>query len=218
MKNTLIYLLKMLEGLVFKKRDDQSFIDSIPDEYVFKKCQEQNFNEISTLLSYKDQKVKSLIWEIKYHRNKKALEIASKIIFEAIKDDLYEKEIFEKREYVLVNIPITKNKLSLKGFCHTEVLCKEILELCAKDDFLNKKISYDPNILIKIKDTKPQSHTKSKEERFLNLKDCFEIKNITNKNIILIDDVVTTGTTIKEAVLTLKKNGMDKISCYTLAH
>ncbi len=218
MKNIIIYFFELLEKLLFKQRKDEIVVEKIDNTTTLQKSEKQDFLGISTLISYKDPKVKSLIWEIKYHRNTKALRIASEILFDAIKDDLYDKAIFENQEYVLVNIPITKEKLIKKGFCHTELLCREVLKLCQKDNFLNQKISYNPNILKKIKETKPQSHTENKEERLSNLRGCFKVENKTDKNIILIDDVTTTGSTIKEAILTLNKSGLRKIICYTLAH
>ena len=51
-------------------------------------------------------------------------------------------------------------------------------------------------------------------------KDCFEakIEMVKARNIILIDDVITTGTTMNEAVKALKKAGSKNILCFSLAH
>ena len=43
-------------------------------------------------------------------------------------------------------------------------------------------------------------------------------ENIKNRNIILIDDVLTTGATLTEAKKTLKKSGVKKIIAFTVAH
>jgi competence protein ComFC len=58
-------------------------------------------------------------------------------------------------------------------------------------------------------------------QRKLNVKNVFEIINhkseIINKNILLVDDVVTTGSTLMEAAKILKKNGAKKVFGLTLA-
>jgi predicted amidophosphoribosyltransferase len=62
--------------------------------------------------------------------------------------------------------------------------------------FKISKIKYEKNVIKKIKNTKQQSKL-SKEERFVNLKDVFkinehQIKKIKDKNIIIVDDVIST--------------------------
>ena len=62
--------------------------------------------------------------------------------------------------------------------------------------------------------------TLTKEERIINLKGAFKISSINeikNKNIILIDDVMTTGATISECKYILKKSGVKQIIVLTIA-
>ena len=62
--------------------------------------------------------------------------------------------------------------------------------------------------------------TLSKEERIKNLKGVFKVNDsdyINNKNIILIDDVMTTGATISECKYILKKSGAKQIIVLTIA-
>jgi ComF family protein len=64
-----------------------------------------------------------------------------------------------------------------------------------------------------------KSQTKvSPEQRLQNIKDVFFVKDtLKGKNIILIDDVVTTGSTIWECSKALKEKGAEKITVITLA-
>jgi ComF family protein len=64
-----------------------------------------------------------------------------------------------------------------------------------------------------------KSQTKiSRKERLQNIKNVFFVKeNLAGKNIILVDDVVTTGTTIYECSKVLKEKGANKITVITLA-
>ena len=62
--------------------------------------------------------------------------------------------------------------------------------------------------------TKPQTEMKNYERRVKNVQNCFTIKDknlIADKNIILIDDVYTSGATMKEAARILKTAGAKKI-------
>ncbi|WP_291648871.1 phosphoribosyltransferase family protein [Clostridium sp.] len=72
---------------------------------------------------------------------------------------------------------------------------------------------------MKVKNIKEQK-TLSKEDRFKNIEGAFGIKNnknIKNKNIILIDDVITTGATLFECENLLKKSGVNSIKMLTVA-
>jgi ComF family protein len=74
--------------------------------------------------------------------------------------------------------------------------------------------------LIKTKDTPPQVGLSSNKRR-TNMKSAFEVKNQNNikgGNILLIDDVVTTGATIRECSATLKEANVKSIHVIALAH
>ena len=74
--------------------------------------------------------------------------------------------------------------------------------------------------LKRIKNNKPQASLKDNEARIKNMAGCFRIKNselVKNKNILLVDDVFTSGATINEAVRILKESGAKKIIVLVIA-
>ena len=97
-----------------------------------------------------------------------------------------------------------------RGFNQCEYLAREIA-------FRNNyKVI---NTLKKVRETKDQK-TLSKKERKENLIGAFEIINkedILGKKIILIDDVITTGATLREAKKMLKLSGVLQINTLTIA-
>lgn len=103
-------------------------------------------------------------------------------------------KLIVKGEWLLVPIPLSSKELRKRGYNQSEILAKA----------LTKKLG------IKTLD-------------ILNKKDEFEIrsniqKNLLEKvNIFLVDDVVTTGKTLKEAALILKKLGVNQVFGLTLA-
>ena len=72
----------------------------------------------------------------------------------------------------------------------------------------------------RIRDTPTQTKL-SRRERQENVKDCFKVTNpkpIKNLNILLIDDVFTSGSTTNEISKQLKKSGVNKVYVLTVAH
>jgi ComF family protein len=116
---------------------------------------------------------------------------------------------------ILIPIPMHPKNLKERGYNQSELIVKDIEKIKT-----NKNFSFCYNALQKIKETPHQSKLKNKNERLKNLKDCFfaDEKLVKNKNIILIDDVITTGTTMSEATKALKKVGAKKVIGFSIAH
>lgn len=87
-------------------------------------------------------------------------------------------------------------------------ILEEIAEKCCVDNLSsNFKCVYDY----------PTQKSLSAEERQKNISDVFSYSgDLTGKNIVLIDDIITTGATIRECISVLKKNGAKKISIIVL--
>lgn len=118
---------------------------------------------------------------------------------------------FLKNFDVIIPVPMHKNKRELRGYNQTELLAK----------WLSKKINviYDFNVLYKKAENKTQSLL-SKQERLENVCKVFEVKNnnkISNKNIILLDDIFTTGATVEICSKILKLFGASTICVLTIA-
>ena len=115
---------------------------------------------------------------------------------------------FKKKYDIIIPVPMYKTKKDTRGYNQAEVLAKELGGVPMKND-----------VLIKIIDTKKQS-TLNKEERSQNLIGAYKIQNseiIQNKNIILIDDIFTTGSTVNECSKILKQAGAYEICVLTIA-
>ena len=111
---------------------------------------------------------------------------------------------------ILIPIPLSKEKYLKRGFNQCELIC----------DFLSKRVSVPVNnvILFKVKDTKDQ-HLLSKSERSRNLNSAFEARTreeLLNKKILIVDDLLTSGYTLQEAIVTLKKAGYVNIDALVI--
>jgi ComF family protein len=112
----------------------------------------------------------------------------------------------------LVPIPLHKSRQREREFNQAEILSQEIAQ-----EF-NKKILAD--VLIRVKPTKTQTKLTS-QERCQNVKESFLVTKpdlIKDMNLLLIDDVLTTGATSSEAAKCLKEAGAKKVLLLTLAN
>lgn len=112
--------------------------------------------------------------------------------------------------YVQV-VPLTQNKYKQRGFNQAMLIAK----------YFNKILNLPfINGLKRSHEALAQAQIKSKKSRLKNIRNVFtKIKgvDIRNKTVILIDDVVTTGATLKEAGRVLKRSGANKVYALTLA-
>lgn len=111
---------------------------------------------------------------------------------------------------LLVPIPLHKTRLRSRGFNQAEVLGR----LCAQR--LHIPVAID--ILRRVKVTESQVAMKSKVERLGNMKNVFQVVGIIkNKNIVLLDDIFTTGATMRSAANVLKRAGAKRVWAVTMA-
>jgi competence protein ComFC len=188
----------------------------------FPKYQNNPENWTFSVFQYQHPSVKKAIWFLKYKNRKKLASKFAELLYENIvketsrlsNDLLKTGENFSKP--LLVPIPISKKRRRERGYNQTELLCKEILKLDRE-----KVLEIEKNVLIKPEETEHQALILNKEERLKNISGTFSLKNrqkIINRNIILIDDVTTTGGTLEEAKKLLKKFEAKKIIAFTIAH
>lgn len=124
------------------------------------------------------------------------------------------KEVGEKnlpKKAVLISIPMHKKRKNWRGFNQAEELGKMVAESFGWD--------FSANLLLKTKKTIPQTELKG-SARQKNLKGAFSLNprySLPTGHIILFDDVWTTGSTLKEAVGVLKKEGVGRIYAMTIA-
>lgn len=178
---------------------------------------EKTKEDIYSFFCYRNKIIKNALWKLKYHHKKEIAEILAGLLYDRLLEELSELKIFQNfTNPIIIPIPLTSKKTRVRGYNQVTLIAEYLIQKDANQNFSLLK-----NILIKIKETPPQASLKNKKERLANLKNCFAVKNagkIKNKNILLFDDVCTTGATIEEARRVLKKAGAKKILSFTLAN
>lgn len=121
---------------------------------------------------------------------------------------------FLKKYDIIISVPMHKKKKNQRGYNQSELIAKETAKKV-------ENIEYRNDILIKIKNTARQSSL-NKEQRKENIKNAYLIKSsnkeyILNKNILIFDDIYTTGSTANECAKMLKEAGAKNIGILTIA-
>jgi ComF family protein len=133
-------------------------------------------------------------------------------IGEAWNQDLEAQNLVKhSRNLRVVPIPMHAGKLKTRGFNQAELLAQNFCNLT--------RLAIASRILNRVKNTRPQIETKSKQERKDNLSSAFTIGKIPHKNIsvLLFDDIYTSGATVKEAIATLKSANIQVVGVVVLA-
>ncbi len=161
----------------------------------------------AALFFTKDSIVQKLIFELKYKHNKKAGLFLGRIMGNDLKNSSKYACIS-----LLIPIPISTKKLRKRGFNQAQILCEGIAQIW------DKKIA--TNILLKKRNSDSQTH-KDRLERAGKNSFQFYLNNIQlleNENILLIDDVITTGATLEAACNCLEQGRPNSINIATAAY
>ncbi len=149
-----------------------------------------------------DGVLKKAINRLKYHKVKR--------LSGPLSDILLTNKI--PRTDIVLPVPLHSRRMRERGFNQSALLSRHLA------DRLGMRLEI--NCLAKIKDTAPQVGLSSKD-RILNIKGAYAVHKteaLMGSDILLVDDVFTTGATLRECSKVLKKAGARKIYALTLAH
>ena len=187
---------------------------------------------IFPVYDYRHPPIKKALWFLKYKGRKRLAKIFSEVIYEKIIEELSDLSVMENfNDVILIPIPLHKKRSRERGYNQAELICKEIIAInhlrstdakaLADRHGVDVNIELENNVLVKIKETEHQARIRDRRVRLKNLVDSFSVQNenlIKKRNIILIDDITTTGATSNEAKKVLKASGARKIIAFTVAH
>jgi ComF family protein len=151
--------------------------------------------------------VQRLIHQIKYKNQKEAAkELASWYGYQ-LKNECD----FVKNIDLLIGVPLHKSRFNQRGYNQADLIAEGLSETLA--------IPMRTDVLIRTRFNSSQTR-KNRLERWENVKTVFQVSNhqdVVGKNIILIDDVLTTGATIEACAAELLKAGCQSVGVLTIA-
>lgn len=131
-------------------------------------------------------------------------------VFAAEMKEQYEQWILNNKIEVIIPVPLHSSKRRQRGYNQAELLAKE----------LGKQMGIPVNceVVYRIRKTEPQKKL-NHAERYRNLKGAFGVSRLWKpcKNVLLIDDIYTTGNTIQRIAKVLRKAGVQKVFFLTIS-
>jgi competence protein ComFC len=169
--------------------------------------------DLICLYPYKNSLIKKSILDVKSHGNRAVAYILGQALHETLVEEIGERSPLENFvRPLLVPIPMTRESLRERGWNQ----CVILAEAFKRHDRANE-FDLLPEALAKIRATEDQVG-KGRKERFENLRDCFKASPIVkDRNVVVLDDIRTTGATLMEAKKALLAEGARKVICVALA-
>jgi len=205
----------------------QNCLDSIPliDKFTCPNCQNISLfgqtcaecrfkiplTGLIAAVSYNQPLVKKAVHALKYNSIFALAKPLSQLLIKILANSPFHLALFKQENFLIIPIPLHRKKMAERGFNQAELLAREIS--------LRFGWPMETKILKRIRYTKSQTELKEKD-RLANVKDVFVVSNpsmVKDRNIILVDDLFTTGATMNEAARALKRAEVKKIWGLVLA-
>jgi ComF family protein len=156
--------------------------------------------------------LRELIHLLKYNQVRPAANVLGRMLAEAIEDL---QPLFSAGEVLLVPVPLHLRKLRQRGFNQSELIARAALKLKPVAD----RFRLSAGLLERRRETKSQIGL-SRHQRRENIRGAFVVAkshDVVGREILLVDDVFTTGTTVSECARTLRRAGASKVYVATVA-
>ena len=211
----MIEKLQNLLDFLFPQSKLDKAIAALTPEMLVKEFVLYENDVIFSFFSYEKDLVRHMIWKLKYRGDAHVAELFAISIADTFMEELGERTLLDDfKNLLLIPIPLSKNRLRERGYNQALIFAHALKKTAPSLGTIAK------DVLVKARDTPPQT-TLTKKERAVNLAGAFSIHKpqaVAGKNILLIDDVTTTGSTLKEARKVLKEAGARSVVCLAIAH
>jgi competence protein ComFC len=151
-----------------------------------------------------DGVMRKSIHELKYHNLKAIAGSLARLLFNYLQSGPIPGE-------VLVPVPLHDRRLRQRGYNQSSLITRELGMLV--------RLPVSEDCLIRLKNNPPQAKTETVDERRKNVSNIFACgdHSLTGKQVLLIDDVCTSGATLESCATALKSNGALSVWGLTLA-
>ena len=150
--------------------------------------------------------IRSLMLDYKFNDNSHLYKTFSNFL---LKNEKFVENI--KRYDIIVPVPLSKKRKMERGYNQSELIAREISN--------SVNVFFDSYCLRKTKNTTAQS-TLDKQDRLINAEGAYEVRNpkkLSQKRVLIFDDIYTTGSTVNECSKIIKQVGAKSIGVLTIA-
>ena len=160
-----------------------------------------------------------MVWNIKYKRSRHAVAVGGHALWRSLAENVSGSPI------IILPMPITQKRRRERGYNQCELLLDEMKQLSSE----NENFLFEKDLLIRTHHAARQT-LKDRADRVESAKGIFGVNGkalekylVANPEfkkmpIIVIDDVITTGSTTREAIDVLKRAGFEDVRAISIAH
>lgn len=209
-------LLKAFLSLLFPPRKDERVVSALGEAGLFARSAPASFELSGThavgLLPYRDETVRAFILEAKFHENESAIAALGSVLADYLMERIADETALGGK-LVLIPVPLGEKRMKERGYNQMERICETAV---AK---LGDSVACMPGALRRVRETAPQTSL-SGDQRRINMLGAFAAKNELDPSYsyIVVDDVVTTASTLLAAVDALRIGGAYQVGAIALAH
>lgn len=168
-------------------------------------------------LPYDHALVRDAVHAAKYRGHERAATLLGEVLAPFAAEELAERRAFGTYTApILIPIPLHPSRLRERGFNQAERIARALHAAMG-----DQTIMLDTTVLVRTRDTGTQTHQLGRAARARNMRGAFSVakpKRVTYADIVLLDDVYTTGATMRAACGSLRAAGARSILCVAAAH
>ena len=158
--------------------------------------------------------LRSTIHQLKYERREKLARPLGRLLWETLRQYW----VPDQFDWV-IPVPLHSTRLRKRGFNQAQALVREWPQLAAGEGLRLKTDWIAAHLLVRYRPTEPQTGLK-RDRRMENLRGAFRVNGeplLQNRAVLIVDDVMTTGTTVDICAQTLLEAGAASVRVLTLA-
>jgi len=195
---------RQLLDLLFPRSDDEIVIAKITPDAILDHMSITTTAHATALSSYKDPVIRAAVHLVKYHQHQHATTRLRSLIEHYLQN--------RPGDICIVPVPLSAARLRQRGYNQVSVVAKQT------------SLPVHETVLLRHRHTRPQTAL-TRAERNKNVQQAFTLTTAESalheavgKDLILLDDVLTTGATLKAAAAALRPLPYRSLTCVALAH
>lgn len=193
-------------AFLFPPRATEQIVANLTEEELREAYAPKTYDGCIALTSYRDPRIRACIHEIKFHNNERAAYLLGSLL------GMWIHKYVENGTHV-IPIPLSKKRLRTRGY-------NQVARIVDYAITYHDGLTLSPSLVLRTRTTTPQTEL-PKEKRLQNMENAFMCPphaTLEGMSLLLVDDVYTTGATMKSAREALLAHNPRAVTCVTIAH